>query len=159
MFPRLMLAAMLVATPVAAQDVLPPETVVAEGHEALAGEVVGDCLAEGRGAACIGTGAAACLAADVAPGAGICAAAEMEVWSGYLAEAEGALARMDALAGQEMSLVDVAQAFDTYRTLACEAAGAAWPGMSGSGVAWAECRMRVTAEHALRLMAWVEALE
>lgn len=55
-------------------------------------------------------------------------------------------------------LREVSAAFEAYRDVVCEAENLAWPGMTGSGEVWIDCRMWVTAEHALRLENWMEAL-
>ena len=56
-------------------------------------------------------------------------------------------------------LVRAAEAFEAYRGDLCGFVSVGWPGTSDAGIAWAECRMVVTANHARQLESVLEAYE
>ncbi|MEJ6392288.1 hypothetical protein V8J82_03420 [Gymnodinialimonas sp. 2305UL16-5] len=127
----------------------------------VAAEAMTACAAEQEARGSIGACAAACIAEDpgaIALRAGPCLAAEADFWAQAASSAMADLQRV--LDSETLALVEQgAAAFEGYRDAICAAESAAWPGMTGAGEAWAECRMQVTAQHALRLESWLEALE
>lgn len=131
------------------------------------------CLAEAADArACIGRGAALCIAEAGGAGsmsAGPCFGAENAWWEARIAAARARLTETDAAAEAEArrlgwpdplpSLDAVAAAFEAHRNVACDYSGLLWGGGSGAGPAWMECRMQMAAEHALRLEGWWEIVQ
>ncbi|GAB5449142.1 MAG: hypothetical protein Gyms2KO_40150 [Gymnodinialimonas sp.] len=110
----------------------------------------------------VGAQARACMEVDGVVdhhSAGVCFGQETQAWEARIAMAMDALAQVPPGASGAADLDAVAGAFEAHRAATCEAAGVLWPGMSGSGEAWAECRMALTAAHALRLEHWLEVLE
>ncbi len=115
---------------------------------------------------CIGEGAGACMFTDersagvsVAP----CLEAENAVWEARLAASITAL-EMDAaeafaaqIGSRDLRLGRVVATFEAYRDVTCEVEAVLWSGSEGPALTG--CRMRVTAEQALRLDAWLEALQ
>lgn len=120
--------------------------------------------------ACVGAMAERCMIDDGEQTtfmAGPCFGDEAAMWQARLdaamleiaAAADGAEAWSAEVGWPEPqpSLALVVAAFDAYRAATCDMAGALWGNGSGAGEAWAECRMQVTAHHALRLEDWLEA--
>ena len=129
------------------------------------------CL-EGPGpeVGCIGAAAGLCAATEGRQGGvGICYGLENAYWEEQVDRVMDALTApgvtAEAFAERvnwpipQPSLAAVQVAFEAYRDAACDMEGALWGNGSGAGPAWMACRMRVTAEHALRLDAWLEDLE
>ena len=124
------------------------------------------CLASGDlPATCIGAAARHCAESHGrSGGVGICYGLEAEFWQARLDAAMVRLtpATAEAEAFSERvgwpdptpSLAAVTDSFAAYRDATCDMAGALWGGGSGAGPAWMACRMRVTAEQALRLERW-----
>lgn len=124
--------------------------------------VVEDCLVAGRGAACIGLGAAACLAREGAMSAGVCLGAENAWWLGRIGAALQHLRAGEAVVIDRMQRLDwpeprpslerLTAGFDAYRDAACDWRAAAWEGIH-AGFEEIECRLRLNARHAL----WLDA--
>jgi hypothetical protein len=126
----------------------------------------GGALAE---VACVGAVAERCMIEDgerTTFMAGPCFGEETALWQARLDAAMAAMAAPAAVAEEwagevgwpdpQPSLEQVRAAFERYLEAACDLQGALWGNGSSAGEAWAECRMQVTAHHALRLEDWVE---
>lgn len=152
----------LLTGPVVAQD----QAMVA--HATL---VIEECLAErALASSCIGGAVGACLFrydASVSVSVGPCVGAENAVWEARLAasmavlntDAAEAFAARVGWPDPQSELARVVATFEAYREAVCDMESALWGGGSGAGPAWAACRMRVTAEQALRLDEWLEVLQ
>ena len=130
--------------------------------------VLEDCLAADGRHGCIGDAARACWSDDpVTMTVGLCFGAEHAVWEARMAAASDALKKLDIAwdIGQREhdfdsrayeARIGAQDAFEAYRDLRCAYVTEVWGPGSGAGPAWAECMMRVTAEHVLWLEDWIE---
>ena len=118
--------------------------------------------------ACVGASARLCVD-DGAEPVGVCYGNEAADWEArsaavmaeFGASGAGAEALQSAIEWPVPvpTLAAVQAAFEAYRDAVCDMEAALWGNGSGAGEAWIACRMRVAAEHALRLEAWVRDLE
>ena len=135
---------------------------VAEGGP-LEEAAIETCRTEqGNALVCIGAGVEACLsgASDEVRSLTSCLAAETEVWEAWTRQTLlGFEQRFEGRASQMDQIMEVHAAMQVYRNVTCDAAADVWPSMMGSGDAWLACHLQVTAQHALRLEDWLEALQ
>jgi hypothetical protein len=118
------------------------------------------CVDAGRGEACIGLGAGACIERDGPMSAGLCMAAENLWWLERGARAVMILeAREPEIQARARRLgwpdpvpgmASIAESFDAYRAAACGWRAAAWDGIHAA-VEEMDCLMRLNARHALWL--------
>lgn len=142
----------LVATPLWAQDELPFDPVV-----------IDQCLATGLLDTCIGMAARTCEAQAGPMARGLCLGNERAFWQARADAARTTLQTTDAEVqaratrrGTPIDTLEVLEAtFQAYLTSACDWRQAQWDGVH-SGFEWAECRMRLTAHHALLLEGWLD---
>ena len=119
--------------------------------------------------ACIGALAERCRIDDGARTtfmAGPCFGDEAAMWQARLDAAMTGIGAAAALASDwaaqvgwpdpQPTLARVAEAFAAHRAAACDMEGALWGNGAGAGETWAECRMQVTAQQAVRLESRVE---
>lgn len=136
------------------------------GQVALADEIPFDpaalasCVDAGRGEACIGLGAGACIERAGATSDGLCMAAENVWWMERAARAVMVLearepvmlerARRLGWPAPVPTMAQIADRFDAYRQVACSWRAAAWDGIHAA-VEEMDCVMRLNARHALWL--------
>ncbi|WP_179378439.1 lysozyme inhibitor LprI family protein [Jannaschia marina] len=146
------LALVLLATPALADD-LPFDPAIVEA-----------CFGSAPSADCIGRAAAACTAETGSNvGYARCNTAEWEVWDAELNRSYRALIDLtraedaelkdlgSALPPTEPTLRAAQRAWVAWRDAQCAYTRSTFGGGTGGGPAEAECRMRLTAEQALRL--------
>lgn len=138
----------------------------AQGDWLLDPMVIEQCLATGLVEGCIGMVAQRCEQAEGAMACGLCLGAETAFWQG---RADAALARLalreadvQALSSRRgvdpvPALAAIEASFAAYRDAACAWREGQWDGIH-HGWEWADCRLRLTARHALMLHETVEAL-
>lgn len=150
------LALMLwLAGPVAAEDIAL--------HDSM---VLDQCLATGLADGCIGLLARQCEGDQGAMARGLCLGAETALWRQRAEDALAVLATREAevtaLATRRgvalPSLAAIQTSFAAYAEATCAFAEAQWDGVH-AGWEWAECQLRLTADHARGLQRLVEALE
>lgn len=135
----------------------------AQAELAFDASVIDQCLASGLAETCIGVAAAACEREDGAMARGLCLGHETAYWQAraddaraVLAAGEPAiLARATHRGTPVADLARIDAAFLAYRAVTCDWRQAQWDGVH-SGFEWADCRMRLTAQHALRLEGWLD---
>ena len=125
--------------------------------------VIEQCLATGLADGCIGLAARACETTEGAMARGLCLGRETAWWEERAAQTRATLAafepdmaqraRQRDMAPQTLAAVDAA--FAAYRDSLCGWRDLQWDGIHHA-FEWAECRMRVTAAHAMLLEGWVD---
>ena len=153
---RAVAAALIIAWPVAAQDL------------AFTPDATEACLATGGGETCIGLSAQACIDTPdgyTTVGMGYCYAQELDFWDARLNAVYRELRASERAIDDEMTelgiralprapaLRDMQRAWIEYRDAACAYEYSQWGGGTGGGPANAACLMHLTAEQALALEA------
>jgi uncharacterized protein YecT (DUF1311 family) len=154
----LVIAGLVLAAPAAAQEELPFSPAETEA-----------CLGSTDGLlrdVCVGLSAAACINAPggyTTVGMGFCLSQEADYWDGRLNAAYQSLMAFEESADAEMAelgsaappmapaLQEMQRAWIAFRDTTCQYEVTQWGGGTGQGPAFADCRMRTTAQQALTL--------
>lgn len=155
-----------------------PQPAMAEALHDSFMQGIAPCLAgagdDTAARACIGSGAAACMAGaedgETTFGMTACLSAEADAWDRLLNDhyASARLAAQDADAADRATapayavrvarLRDAQRAWIAFRDANCALDHAAWGMGSMARIAFADCRLHMTAERTLELRAWRRGL-